>query len=163
MTIQRTPNPWSCLAASFASCLNLTTNELCKLIGHDGSQILWPGLPEPQKRRSFHPQEMIDVALRLGHTVTPIEARPLFQVRGTPERFEVEFPDGVAYRLNEHLNRGSGVLTGLNLASRPHAVVWKDGMIHDPSGRMTSEGWAAYSYELWLFQIETFWMISRAE
>lgn len=160
-TVERTPNPWSCLAAAVATVLEIPVAQLIKEVGHDGFEILWPHLAEPQRHRSFHIQEMIDVALRYGYTVTPIEGRPCSRVRGQSQVFELEFPQGNAYRLNCHLEKGRGVLTGLNLAGKPHAVVWDGSMIWDPAGRYGPNGWEPCSYERHLFQIETFWNFKK--
>ena len=64
--LQRTNNAWTCLPASFATVLGLTLEDLLKRIGHDGSEVIWNYLPDPEKRRGFHPQEMIDVAETMG-------------------------------------------------------------------------------------------------
>ena len=37
--------------------------KIIELYGHDGSEILWPELSEPLKRRGFHWQETIQVCL----------------------------------------------------------------------------------------------------
>lgn len=40
--------------------------DLISKIGHDGSEIRWPDLPEPKCRRAFHPQEVLFAARKLG-------------------------------------------------------------------------------------------------
>lgn len=159
MNVQKTPNAWSCLAASFATVLNLTVEQICEYVEHDGSEILWPHLPDPQKRRSFHIQEMIDVAARFGRSVTPFEAMPRSRIKGQSSVWNLEYKEGNAYRINKHLESGKGVLTGLNMSGKPHAVVWDGLMIHDPSGQFRGGVWEPCSYQHHLFQLETFWKI----
>lgn len=163
MIAVRTPNAWSCLAASFATVLNLSVEQIVEYVEHDGSEIIWPHLPDPQKRRSFHIQEMIDVAARFGYSVTPFEALPRAKVYQEDRVYPLEFKAGNAYRINKHLDSAKGVLTGFNLTGKPHAVAWDGQLIHDPAGRYTLDGWQPYSYERHLYQLETFWRIARAE
>ena len=163
MIAVRTPNAWSCLAASFATVLDLSVEKIVDLVGHDGSEILWPDLNEPKKRQSFHIQEMIDVAAQYGYSVTPFEAIPRSRVKGQSSVWNVEMKDGNAYRINRYLEHGRGVLTGVNLNGKPHAVAWDGELIHDPAGQFKDGVWQPYSYEPHLFQLETFWRIARAE
>lgn len=76
MKSQKNPNAWSCLPAAFATALEVPCDVLIALIGHDGSEITHAGLPEPLKRRGFHPQEMIKVCVEDGMAVTRIELMP---------------------------------------------------------------------------------------
>lgn len=161
MITVRTPNSWSCLAASFATVLNLSVEQIVEYVEHDGSEVLWPHLNDPQKRRSFHIQEMIDVAVRFGYSVTPFEAMPRSRVKGQSSVWNVEMRDGNAYRINKYLGSGKGVLTGLNLIGKPHAVAWDGLKVHDPAGRFMNGEWQPYSYESHLFQLDTFWRVSK--
>jgi hypothetical protein len=135
----------------------MTVNDICKQVGHDGSQILWPELPDPQKRRAFHIQEMIDVAWSRGFCVSPIEGHPVSLVQHCNFRdtFTVPMLHGNMYRLNRYLELSQGVLTGLNLSGRRHAVAWDGQHILDPA--------SGEAYERHLFQIETFWVLTRAD
>ena len=86
MKLQRTKGLWTCLPASFATLLGLTLDEMLQQIGHDGSEVVFEGLPDPECRRAFHPQEMIDVCESHGYAVTPIEARPTSASAVSPAR-----------------------------------------------------------------------------
>lgn len=57
--------------------LDETCETLIKEIGHDGSQLMWPHLPEPFCRQSFHIQELILCCLTRNKTVTPIDVYPI--------------------------------------------------------------------------------------
>lgn len=69
-------NSWSCLLYAFAIVLREDPKTLIEEIGHDGSNILWPTLPEPHCRQSFHLQEMIDCCFRRNLLVMQVEAVP---------------------------------------------------------------------------------------
>ena len=79
MRLLRKPERWMCLPASFAMVLDLPLADIFDEIGHDGSQIVWPDLPEPMCRRGFHPQELIHLCLNHGYAATRVElySRPV--------------------------------------------------------------------------------------
>jgi hypothetical protein len=153
MQLNRTINRWSCLPASFGTVFGLTLEEMFKAIGHDGSTVVFPELEDPERRRAFHPQEMIDVAENLGYVVTPIEARPTSKPSGIFHP-PYEVPLETTLRFQRYLEGQVGVLTGRNLQNRPHAVVW-DGVdsIHDPALGM--------KFGIHMFQTEIFWRVTR--
>lgn len=76
MELQKQPNDWSCLLTAFSMALHIPIERLIDMIGHDGSERIWPDFPEPQCYRSFHPQELIDCALLMNCAVTAIEMEP---------------------------------------------------------------------------------------
>lgn len=155
MNLQQNPNFWSCLPASFATVLDASINHVLRCVGHDGSEILRPEMPDPERRRGFHIQEMIEVAIFYGYAVTPIEARPMMRLFGHQEATELPLDEGAVRRLTRLMGAHIGVLTGLNPQGRPHAVVWNGYQLFDT----TTMG----SYELRNFSIDTFWWITRAE
>ena len=75
--LQLKPNKWSCAVTAFAMALHVPVQELIQEIGHDGSEIVFPELEEPMRRRGFHSQELIYAAWKRGFTVTPIELMPV--------------------------------------------------------------------------------------
>jgi len=148
MRMQVTPNAWSCLPTAFAIALEVPLAEVLEGIGHDGSEVAWPDLPEPLRRRAFHIQELVLFAFRRSAWVIPFDALPTqIGAHGvTPLLCE--------YGFEEILRSNFGVLTGLNYAEQRHAVAWDGREIWDPNGR-------CYSPED--FHIETFWAIKSAE
>ena len=66
MELQQRPEPWMCMPLAFAMALDMPVADLLAAIGHDGSEIVFPSLPEPLCRRCFHIQELIQVALSRG-------------------------------------------------------------------------------------------------
>ncbi len=77
MELLKQPNRWSCLPTAMAMITDQSVDMIINQIGHDGSEILWPDLPEPRCRRSFHIQEMVDIALASGRFLMLIEKSPL--------------------------------------------------------------------------------------
>jgi len=76
MKLIKQPNSWSCLLTAFAMATESTPEDLIAMIGHDGSEIIWPDLPEGYQHRAFHPEELFECALDLGFKVFTVEARP---------------------------------------------------------------------------------------
>lgn len=54
----KSTDKWTCLLDSFAMCLDIDPAIITKELGHDGSQIIWPGHYDPYCRRGFHIDEM---------------------------------------------------------------------------------------------------------
>ena len=79
---------------AFAMALDMPVADLLAAIGHDGSEIVFPSLPEPLCRRCFHVQELIQVALSRGLAVTPVELFPVLQpTEAGPFHKTVLYPD----------------------------------------------------------------------
>jgi hypothetical protein len=133
MRLQTKPERWMCLPASFAMALDIPLADVLHDVGHDGSQIVWPQLPEPMCRRGFHPQELIDVCLARGYAATRIELAPaMTTVTGGPELHL--FPDERAWtRFIQAIQNSLGVIEGVGFRSG-HAVAYDHGHIFDPDG-----------------------------
>lgn len=136
------PNRWSCLPTSFAMACNVPLEKILEIIGHDGSQIIWPELPEPKRRRTFHVQECIWAAWKLGFCVTTFEAAPQLAVS---EYDVIELL--TTYDYADLLSR-KGVMTGIVNGNR-HAVAYNDQVVYDPNGTI-------YKFKHHNFLIETF-------
>lgn len=125
MQLVESPNRWSCLPSSFATVLRVSLKEFLRLVGHDGSAMAFPALPEPLCRRTFHVQECILAAARLGHSITPLQFRPIL----TPDGIHMtEIDTDIQYLL-----KFPGVMTGRGV-KHGHAVAWDGNYIYDPSG-----------------------------
>ncbi len=110
-------NNWSCLPAAFAKGMGTTLDYMTELIGHDGSQIVWPGYPPPTDRRSFHIQEILHAVAMMSWSAMPVGPNPrLSNGRGPYIEIKDEFFEKAKLRLGVHL----GVTdTGIN-----HAVTY---------------------------------------
>lgn len=152
MILQRSPNRWSCLASSFAMALDVPIDSLIKMVGHDGSEIVWPELPEPTRRRGHHVQEMIYAAYCLGFSVTPFEAFPTSLGRAGTNSFTVPMILQAEERMPRIMKGAVGVVTGENPRRRPHAVAWDGHTLFDPGG---------LDYGISDFHMETFWLVLK--
>jgi hypothetical protein len=162
MHLQLKPNRWSCLLTSFAMAFDIPVRELCNLVGHDGSQVLWPGLPEPTRRRGFHPHEFTLVALRRGWAVTPLELVPAMhptkEAAVEPVLYggsgRTSYPANWSIFTNL-IHTSLGVITGVGRKSG-HAVAYDRGQIYDPDGsayeytRAAAETRGFYTHCLWI-------------
>jgi hypothetical protein len=146
---QISPNRWSCLPTSFAMAYELPLEEVIQHIGHDGSEIIHPGLAESYKRRGFHPQELIEVGIDYGFHVTMIEPLPILTtVYG--KQILIRGMNEAKIKMGKLFRKFNGVLTGKTMEGRPHAVCWKDQRILDPNGQ---------TYGIDRFQVQFFFMV----
>jgi hypothetical protein len=125
--------------------LDVPVAEVLELIGHDGSEIVFPKQPEPYCRRSFHLQELIDVCMLKNTSVVPIEFHPVSEANGQHYVLKT-----YSIRAPYYLENYNGVLTGLGRAGTPHAVAWNREKIYDPNGSI---------YSLDDFSIENFYLL----
>lgn len=123
-------NAWSCLPTAFAIALDVEPKEILEFCGHDGSEILWPDLQEPQRRRGFSLHEMIDFCI--SQLVYPVEINADTGY-GEEPCFHLENEE---FRLEHYMTTSPGVLVGISLGGKNHAVAWdhKEQLILDPTG-----------------------------
>ncbi len=135
MFLQKQPNRWSCMPTAFAMVLGVKVEQFIKWIGHDGSEIMWPGMPEPYCRRGFHPQEFQKPCNKLDYVVIEIEASPKLQDPQNPTNFHQVFTsEQEKTRLDLAMRHQEGVVTGYYAASRKrHALAWSGTKFYDPS------------------------------
>jgi hypothetical protein len=131
MRLQIKPQRHLCLPTSFAMALDIPVAALLDEVGHDGSEIVFPDLPEPSCRRGFHVQELIDVALRRRFAVTPVELFPVLAHTDTRHR-TLRLDNW--WRFESVLRNSRGVLDGTGCHCG-HAVAYDHGHIFDPDGR----------------------------
>jgi hypothetical protein len=62
-----------CMLYAFAMAMDFQNDSdvqcLIANIGHDGTEILWPELPEPNCYRGFHPCEIYFAAIKLDYAI----------------------------------------------------------------------------------------------
>lgn len=146
MQLIRSPNQWSCTACAFAMVCNLTLDEVLLGVGYDGSEVLFPDLPEPLCRKGFPFPDCIRLCLYRGLSVTPVDLEPECT------------PDGIHYFKLDHkefvqrmLEKYQGVIQGKGNKVL-HAVAWDRKQIYDPSIGI-------YDFENHYFTPERFWVI----
>jgi hypothetical protein len=116
--------------------MGMSLESLLEQVGHDGSEIVFPWLPEPKCRRGFHIQEMIHVATRQGLSVTPYEIVPAIAASDSTAQVKVLIDGSHDKRLamfDVIVNTNRGVITGQGLSCQ-HAVAFDCGRIYDPEG-----------------------------
>jgi len=137
MRLQTKPNPWSCIGTAFAMVLDIPSADLFGLVGHDGSEISFPALPDPMARRGLHIQECITASLKLGYAVTPVELFPVIRSTAAGEdNIVVLFGDDDSAnwkRFAQTIKTSTGVLEGIGRRCL-HAVAYDHGMLFDPDG-----------------------------
>jgi hypothetical protein len=114
MKLIRQPNRWSCLPTAFAIALDVSYDSIIKAIGHDGSKKIWPGLPEPRCRRSFHIREMIDVCYDLRYAVIEVDKQPISVVE-TDEAWA-----NLGFMLESAIGFGSATVDQLKLMKKAY-------------------------------------------
>ncbi len=129
----RSPNSWSCLITSFAIVLKCSVAKLVRLVGHDGSKVQWPELKEPNCRRGFHIQEMIDCAWALGYAVTAFEAMPALMSSPDSAIIAAFTEDFARHRFMRQIFGGCGVLAGVLKNGNRHAIASIKGEMWCPS------------------------------
>jgi hypothetical protein len=151
--LQRKPNRWSCAVTAFAMALGVPVEQLIREVGHDGSEIIFPDLPEPMRRRGFHSQELIEAAWKRGFACTPIQLMPVVQ---GPHDYVVQFGSGNWTRFTGFIDTTFGVLEGRGRRCN-HAVHYRYGKVWDPDGhvyaysREACESRGFYGNRLWVF------------
>lgn len=149
MRRQQSPERGLCLVTSFAMALDVPVTTLLADIGDRWKTLAFPGLPVPYCYRGVHVQELIQVALHKGFTVTPIELFPqVAPPQATHPHTFVPYPNvTVCYGpaedanwviFNEVILQHRGVVTGtlaplgLQRLQRGHAMAFENGVLFDP-------------------------------
>jgi hypothetical protein len=145
--------------------LDISTDTFHELAGHNGSQVIFPKLPEPQCRRGFHIVEAVIIAMSQGFSCTPVELMPLIASSPLPGYERGTFPVFLGPDATEETNwtiftsliRGSQGVIECRIANNGsyHAIAFEDGVIFDPEGqtfdysREACEKRGLYTQRLW--------------
>jgi len=113
--------------------LDIPVATLLDAVGHDGSKVIFPNLPEPARRQGFHVQEFVHVALRHGFAVTPTELFPVLASADERQTHTVLYPDNNWKRFADVLAGSRGVIDGKGFRFG-HAVAYDHGRVFDPKG-----------------------------
>ncbi len=160
MRLQIQPNNWSCLPTALAIILDEPLSSVIRAIGHDGSEIVWPNLSEPDNRRGFHVQEIIDITIQRDRSVALIEVMPLvinnpylhlLDLEAALDQYDLpkarvafEMLKGrlhpcyknTSRRLEEYMTKYDGIVMGTTRTGSYHAVAWDhlSNCYYDPGG-----------------------------
>lgn len=124
LSLNQKKNSWSCLPIAFATALNIPTEAILIWLGHDGSEVVLAGLPEPLNRRGFHPQELIAFCLESNIAVTQVDLIPSGAGSKNeihPRKFTIGKEDPIA-NFHRHLFNSKGVLGCRKMAGLGHAL-----------------------------------------
>lgn len=121
-----------CMIKSLALALRKPVEELVEILGHDGSEVIWPDNPPPTCYKGFHPQELIDITIKCGRRPTWIELNP--SIQGTIDSFPTPIyePHKARERWVSYVSPNSGVLIGTYSKGR-HAWAKIGSIIKDPN------------------------------
>lgn len=128
MDLRLQPNKWSCLPAALAMVLDVPVKDVIQGLGHDGSEIIWPELPEPLKRRGFHYQELAAYCIKNRRYLLYFDLAP---TQAPNERVTPYVVHGMNETIGQLMARYSGILIG----RANHAVAWDGYGILDPVGK----------------------------
>lgn len=134
MLLEKSPNNWSCTLTSFAMALKCPISELLSEIGHDGSEIIFPGLPEPMRRRAFHVQEFIVPCISRDFALVLVEAQPVMGSKAGIAKLPTN-----AKILQNFMSKYEGVVFG-QINNQMHAVAWNGKIAYDPAGYLHNLG-----------------------
>ncbi len=155
MKLIKQPNSWSCTAAAAAMAFDCEIVDITFLVGHNGSEIIHCNLLAPACFKGFHMQEIVDIGLRHGFSMTLIEARPVQTPDGKHE-YDITkwglFHD-CEQRFSSYINNNQGILIG-KAREFWHAVAFNKGIIFDPRGRI-------YNYDRCDLIVESLWIVTK--
>ena len=106
--------------------------DLASEIGHDGSEIWWPGQEHPYDTRGIHIQEIIDLCIARNLMVTPIEYMPTLAPNLCTPPKPIYNKEQARERFRTRINNNDGLLIGPN-----HAAAWNGWQVYNPLGMQT--------------------------
>lgn len=127
--------------------------DMLDMIGHDGSEVVWPDLSDPHCRRGHHTQECLAASLMFGYAFTPMLPTLVSAPSLHVEPYFTETILGVPTneRFDATVNHFTGVLCGQTNSGAGHAVAFDAGRIYDPDGFIYPYGDINFQpYQLWL-------------
>lgn len=147
MQLLRQVNRWSCLPTALAMLADVSLEDVLDKIGHDGSEIIFPTLPEPLCRRSFTVEEIQYVTAAFSFVLVQYHPGVIYKPKEGCEK-QILFPQ-FQLKLEEVDGLLFGTPNGKNLG---HVVAWSamEKMIYDPNG-------TKYPADCGYFVIETFY------
>jgi hypothetical protein len=134
MILQVKPERWMCAATAFAMVLDIPVLDFIAMVGHDGSEIIFPKLDEPRNRRGHNIYDFIDFGLNYGITVTPVPLRPVID-SGCGHVYEMRSREANWKHFIDQIQRSRGVIECSGLTTG-HMVGYDHGTIFDPDGEV---------------------------
>lgn len=145
--IQVQPNKWSCLPTAFASVMGVNISDFIKLLGHDGSEVIWSELPPPSCFRGWHIQEITIACLTLGFSLTEINKFGTSAPGVGQPTYNTDF----SKFFSQCIANKYGVVAVSSSTNNGHALVFNKGHFYDPStGKETTIKCYRIRHTLWL-------------
>src|SRR6266487_4578029 len=135
--------PALCGPASLAMLLNQPLQLILELLGHDGSEIIWPEEKGLRQRRGFSVEEFKDIADHFGYALMEIAGCPAISPDGIKAPLFIEqfpFRRNNEERLFHYMSKYPGLIVGYYSPEIYHMVAWDRGKVYDPKPRV-------YTYE----------------
>lgn len=127
--LRKQPNSWSCFPTAFSYILGVDVADLITILGHDGSENLWPQFNPPRCYRGWHIQELVKASLSLGYAVIEIS-----RVMSSAPSHNV--PDYVNPDIEYFfwtLANSRGVLPVVTQQGNGHALAYDHNILYDPA------------------------------
>lgn len=122
-----------CLVYSLAMLLDEDISVLIQELGHDGMDRVFDG-PIPHCYNGHHIQEIVDVCITRGLSLTPVDYYPRYASALAPQDWRPLYSESLAAERFERLLTGrQGILIG-QYQGQGHAVAWDGNIIWDPNG-----------------------------
>ena len=155
MKLIKQPNSWSCTVAAAAMAFDCSIELLTERIGHKGNEIIHPGLKPPACFKGFHMQEIVDIGLIMGFSMTQIEALPSQTSDGKHIHDITKWGSfsSCEKRFEFYVNKNKGILIG-KARKFWHAVAFEEGVIYDPRCRI-------YPYNECDLILESLWVVTK--
>jgi hypothetical protein len=132
--LQKKPERWQCAVTAFAMALDISVMDLMRRVGHDGSEIIFPDLPEPACRRGHNIYELAEAALDMGCAVTPVPLRPaIIPACDRTRQVVIGIEKDNWSRFTRHLLISRGVIECYGPRGT-HVIAYDTGVIFDPEG-----------------------------
>lgn len=134
----------SCILIAFSRATGVPEDEIIRLAGHDGNEVVFPKEVWPQTLRGFHIQELLLIGAQLGHFFEPFEFCP---VTASPRGLSFYIPDEhvrLPY-LADKLRTTVGFISGVRKFSGiPHAISYQEGTIQDMDRSYPFVSWECF-------------------
>ena len=130
----------TCMIYASAMLLGITPAQVVELTGYNGLG-----------RRSHHPQELIDMARRLGKVLLPIERYPKCYTDGIEEDVYNEID--ADSRFGGYLRQNKGLLYGFK-DGQAHMCAWNGQWVYDPHGYTVQINDPRYKWTMFLLLVD---------
>ena len=129
-----------CMPCCAAMLLDMSLESVLDIIGHDGTEVLWPEYDDVRRYRGFCIAEIQDVFHARGRLLAQVYAYPSMAPAMDAKPHRVWGVDECKHRLDNYLCNHAAMLMTETETGSLHAVAHSaEGLIYDPArGVLTS-------------------------